>query len=128
MRGSTAGIVGAVAIYSLQAYANPAELDGWCAQAKLPSSIALCSDFELRELAIQRNKAFDAARSRLSVDAYNALLRDQNGWVRSYSSSCGVSSAHAPTLPLPSETLAGLKRAGKARGENQWNYVSGGST
>src|SRR5947209_5939367 len=83
--------------------ANPAELDSWCSQAKRPSSIALCSDPELRELAIQRNKAFDAARARLSVDAYNALLRDQNGWVRSYSSACGVTDAQPPSLPLSTE-------------------------
>src|SRR5439155_14505483 len=79
------------ASFAAPAMANPAELDSWCAQAKLPSSVALCSDPELRELAIQRNRAFEAARARLNVDAYNALLRDQNGWVRSYAASCGIS-------------------------------------
>jgi hypothetical protein len=63
--------------------ADPAELDSWCLQAKQPSSTALCSDPELRELAIQRNHAFEAARARLSVDAYDALLSDQKGWVHS---------------------------------------------
>src|SRR5947209_5393558 len=84
MRYLLAGIGGGLfagAICVATALGNPAELDAWCSQAKQPSSIALCSDAELRELAIQRNRAFDAARSRLSVDAYNALLRDQNGWV-----------------------------------------------
>jgi hypothetical protein len=109
-----------------RAMANPAELDNWCAQAKLPSSIALCSDPGLRELAIQRNKAFEAARSRLSVDAYNALLRDQNGWVRSYSTSCGISGTQPPALPLSAETLGCLKRAGRARVEYLWNYVGSG--
>jgi hypothetical protein len=107
--------------------ANPAELDSWCAQAKLPSSVALCSDPELRELAIQRNKAFETARYRLSVDAYNALLRDQNGWVRSYSTSCGISGTQPPALPLSAETLGCLKRAGQARVEYLWSYVAGGS-
>jgi hypothetical protein len=37
-------------------------LDGWCAQAKLPSSIAICSDPDPRNLAIERQHAFDAAR------------------------------------------------------------------
>ena len=53
---------------SLSALADPTELDAWCAQAKQPSSIALCSDPELRELAIERNHAFEAARARLSPE------------------------------------------------------------
>jgi len=115
------------ASWGTPAMANPAELDGWCAQAKLPSSIALCSDPELRELAIQRKRAFEAARGRLNVDAYNALLRDQNGWVRTYSASCGISATQPPALPLSSDTLACLKRAGQARVEYLWSYVAGGS-
>jgi hypothetical protein len=61
---------------SLSALADPTELDAWCAQAKQPSSLALCSDPELRELAIERHHAFEAARARLSADANSALLRE----------------------------------------------------
>lgn len=105
--------------------ADPTELDDWCAQAKQPSSIALCSDPELRELAIERNRAFEVARARLSADAYSALLREHKGWVRSYSTACGISETTPPVLPLPPETLSCLKRAGRARVEYLWNYVGG---
>ena len=37
------------------------------------SSIVICSDAELREQAIARNKLFDAARAKLSTEAYKAL-------------------------------------------------------
>jgi hypothetical protein len=107
------------------ALADPAELESWCLQARQPSSIALCSDPELRELAIQRNHAFEAARARLSVDSYDALLRDQKGWVRSYSTACGINENNSPALPLASQTLECLKRAGRARVEYLWNYVGG---
>jgi hypothetical protein len=89
--------------------ANPTELDGWCAQAKLPSSIALCSDPELRQLAIDRNRAFDAAHARLSADAYRALLRDHKGWIRAHSTACGIGETTAPVLPLAPDTLSCLK-------------------
>lgn len=105
--------------------ANPAKLDSWCLQAKQPSSTALCSDPELREMAIQRNHAFEAARARLSVDAYDALLSDQKGWVHSYSTACGISETIPPMLPLPAQTLECMKRAGRARVEYLWNYVGG---
>jgi uncharacterized protein YecT (DUF1311 family) len=106
--------------------ADPAELDDWCLQsAKLPSSIALCSDSELRELAIQRNHAFEAARARLSVDAYDALQRDQKGWVHSYSTACGISETIPPILPLPAQMLECMKRAGRSRVEYLWNYLGG---
>jgi hypothetical protein len=117
-------ILAAVA-FAFPALADPAELDSWCMQAQQPSSIALCSDPELRELAIQRNHAFEAARARLSVDAYNALLGDQKGWVRSYSTACGIIETSAPMLPLASQSLDCMKRAGRARVEYLWNYVGG---
>jgi hypothetical protein len=82
------------------ALGDPTGLDNWCAEVKQPSSIALCSDRELRDLAIQRNRAFDAARARLNADTYSALLRDQKGWVRSYSTACGINETQPPTLPL----------------------------
>jgi hypothetical protein len=110
----------------VSALADPTELDEWCAQAKQPSSIALCSDPELRELAIERNHAFETARARLSADAYSALLREHKGWVRSYSTACGISETTPPVLPLPAETQSCLKRAGRARVEYLWNYVGAG--
>jgi uncharacterized protein YecT (DUF1311 family) len=112
----------AVLCRAMQANAGPAELDDWCAQASQPSSIALCSDPELRELAIQRNHAFEAARVRLGKDAYDALLREQKTWVRSYSTACGISPTVAPPLPLSRETLDCMKQAGQARVDYLWTY------
>jgi hypothetical protein len=79
--------------------ADPTELDAWCAQARQPSSIALCSDPELRELAIDRNHAFEAARASLSADAYNALLREHKGWGRSHSTGWGQRDNAACSAP-----------------------------
>lgn len=109
------------------AQADPAELNSWCAQVKQPSSIALCSDPELRQLAIDRNHAFEAARARLSPEAYSRLLREQKTWVRSYSAGCGIDIIVPPTLPLQPEVLSCLKRAGQARVEYLRNYVDGGA-
>src|SRR5580704_7132355 len=86
--------------FAASAQADPAELDSWCTQVKLPSSIALCSDPELRELAVQRNRAFEVAHTRLSSDTYKALLRDQREWISSYSKDCGLNETQPPTLPL----------------------------
>jgi uncharacterized protein YecT (DUF1311 family) len=106
--------------------ADPAEMDEWCStDAHLPSSIAICSDPELRELAVQRNHAFEVARARLSVDAYDALQRDQKGWVHSYSTACGLSETIPPALPLQPQILECMKRSGHARVEYLWNYVGG---
>jgi uncharacterized protein YecT (DUF1311 family) len=113
--------------------ADPAEMDEWCStDAHLPSSIAICSDPVLRELAVQRNRAFEAGRDRLSVNAYNALQQDQKGWVHSYSTACGLSQTIPPALSLQPQILECMKRSGQARVEYLWNYVgvnaSAGST
>jgi hypothetical protein len=89
-------------------------LDKWCAQAELPSSIAICSDPELRALVIERQHAFDEARSRLSRDKRKALLVDQNGWVRSYPRICGLADA-PPSLPLAPTIKDCMAQAGRAR-------------
>src|SRR5260370_40371622 len=75
-------------------------VDDWCARAKLPSNIAICSDPELRTLAIERQRSYDEAKARLSPDQRKALLADQNGWVRSYPQACGLAPDAPPPLPL----------------------------
>jgi hypothetical protein len=42
------------------ALADP--MDDWCKTVKLPSSIAICSDSELRALTLERQQAFNLAR------------------------------------------------------------------
>jgi uncharacterized protein YecT (DUF1311 family) len=89
-------------------------LDQWCSQVKLPSSVAICSDRELRALAIERQDAFDAAKARLSPDQQKALLADQNGWVRTYPRTCGLTDA-PPSLPLAPAIKDCMAEAGRAR-------------
>jgi hypothetical protein len=89
-------------------------LDDWCADVKLPSSIAICSDAELRSLMIERGRAFDEAKSRLPLDQQKALLVDQKGWVASYPQACGVARDVAP-LPLAPAIKDCMARAGRAR-------------
>jgi hypothetical protein len=89
-------------------------LDDWCAKAKLASSIAICSDAELRSLMIERGRAFDEAKSRLPLDQRKALLVDQKGWVASYPQACGVARDVAP-LPLAPAIKDCMAQAGRAR-------------
>jgi TonB family protein len=93
----------------------PAPLDEWCAQVKLPSSIAVCSDGELRALATERQRAYDEARARLNLEQQKALLADQQGWVASYPPACGVARDVAPALPLSPAIKDCMIQAGRAR-------------
>jgi uncharacterized protein len=90
-------------------------LDDWCAKVKLPSSVAVCSDPELRSLMIERQKAFDEAKSRLAPGRQKALLADQNGWVKTYPQACGISLGAAPPLPLSPAIKDCMATAGRAR-------------
>lgn len=89
-------------------------LDEWCSQVKLPSSVAICSDPDLRDLALKRQAAFSVARDRLSADQQKILLADQNSWVRTYPATCGLSN-DPPVLPLPTGTKVCMARAGRDR-------------
>ena len=110
-------ICSALAIVLLAFIVSPAcadPFDDWCRTARLPSSIAICSDAELRTLAIERNGAFVEAEARLSPEQQKALLADQNDWVRSYTRVCGLSEM-PPALTLAPEVKACMARAGSAR-------------
>ena len=107
----------ALAILLLAFVMSPAradQLDDWCKTARLPASIAICGDAELRTLAIERSRAFVEAEARLSPDQQKALLADQNDWVRSYTRVCGLSDM-PPGLTLAPEVKACMARAGWAR-------------
>ena len=90
-------------------------LDAWCSQVKLPSSIALCGDAELRALAIVRQHAFDAARARVGEARFPILQADQRAWVASYPRSCGLAADVPPPLPLPPQVRSCMASAGRAR-------------
>jgi hypothetical protein len=60
------------------------DIADWCAtKATAPSSVIICSDPELRRMAVTRNKIFADARAALSVDKMNELTVSQNHWIMS---------------------------------------------
>ena len=65
-------------------------LDEWCKEVTSGSIVAMCSDNELRALAVERLRAFNAASSRLPPDRQKILAADQNGWALSYPQRCSL--------------------------------------
>lgn len=89
------------------------QFDAWCKTIRLPSSIAICSEPDLRALASERQEAYNEARARLSPEQQRVLLADQNGWVHAYAAACGLSDASP--LPLPPQIKDCMTEAGRAR-------------
>ncbi len=87
------------------------ELDSWCAQVKKASSIVICSDSVLRQQAIARNQIFEAARSKLSADAYKVLLANQTRWIKTYTARCGVGvDDPPPAISVPQAVIECYRR------------------
>ena len=87
-------------------------LDEWCKEVKSGSIVAMCSDDELRALAVERLRAFNAASSRLPPDRQKILAADQNGWALSYPQRCSLPSNVLPSLPLAPEVRECLGKGG----------------
>src|SRR6266851_1179668 len=114
MRTRAALVLTALAVATVGARAD--ELDGWCAQAKKASSIIICSDPELRQQALNRNKLFDAAKQKLRPEDYTALNSEQTRWVKSYTARCGVGlDDPVPTLPIAENVIQCYRLASRAR-------------
>jgi hypothetical protein len=93
--------------------AHAGATDKWCAKTKEPRSLVLCSDARLRQLADERQRAFDAASRNLDSFGRKLLLTDQNDWVHSYAIGCGLGDrVPDPTPPAMVECFA---KAGEAR-------------
>jgi uncharacterized protein len=90
-------------------------LDPWCKKPATALNVAVCSDPDLRALAVDRLHAFNAARSRLAADQQKELAADQNGWAASSAASCGLSDDAPPALPLDPTLKDCLTDAGRAR-------------
>ena len=90
-------------------------LDPWCKSTTTAVNAAVCSDDDLRALAIERLRAFDQARSRLTWDQQKSLAADQNGWASSLPRTCGFAADAKPPLPLAPEIKACLLRQGRLR-------------
>lgn len=114
----------------ITAPARADELDEWCSQAQKASSIVICSDPELRQGAIARNRLFEVARQTLSPAAYKVLLADQSRWVREYTASCGVAlDDPVPSLPAPRPVVECYRQASRDRTAYlQRRLVDGSST
>jgi uncharacterized protein YecT (DUF1311 family) len=115
----------AVALAGASGAALADDMDGWCAQVKKASSIVICSDAELREQASARNKLFDAARAKLSPEAYKALTDDQSRWIKAYTARCGVSlDDPPPPQPVPQSVIDCYRRESRARTIQVANWLS----
>ena len=90
-------------------------LDEWCKEVTSGSIVAMCSDNELRALAVERLRAFNAASSRLPPDRQKILAADQNGWALSYPQRCSLPSNVLPSLPLAPEVRECMAKAGRSR-------------
>lgn len=86
-----------------------------CAGVTFPSTIVICSDPGLMQLADERQAAIDEARARIGEQAWPALWDDQKRWVRSYAAACGVPEDKAPPIPVPPLVKECFKQAGSAR-------------
>ncbi|HEV2185723.1 MAG TPA: hypothetical protein VGR70_00845 [Stellaceae bacterium] len=102
--------------FAPQAFAARGDLlDPWCKSATTAVNVVNCGDADLRSLAIERLRAFDQARSRLSWDQQKALAADQNRWAASLAETCDLDSDEPPSLPLDPSAKDCLMREGRSR-------------
>ncbi len=101
------------------------DMDGWCAQVKKASSIDICSDAEMRQQALARNKLFDAALARFGPEDHNALTNEHSRWIKSYTSRCGMSiDDPPPSMPIPQSVIECYRRESRARTAYLAEYLS----
>jgi hypothetical protein len=92
------------------------DISGWCAKVTKPSSIVICTDPELRRMALARNVLFAEARNTLTPEAYQILLDDQWRWIKNYTRICGVASdGPTPLTPIAQNVIDCYQRAGRER-------------
>lgn len=86
-----------------------------CEGISLPSSIVICSDSDLMRLADERQQIYNETRARLSPEQRATLLQNQNAWVHSYATACGVPPGNPPPMPVPASVIECFKHAAEAR-------------
>jgi uncharacterized protein YecT (DUF1311 family) len=113
-----------VAAVGITAFLSPApahaddmsDMADWCTKATAPSSVVICSDLELRRMAVIRNKIFADARASFTPDDMKDLSEDQNHWIHEYSADCGAAVNGPPvSLPVRQDTIDCFKQAGRER-------------
>jgi uncharacterized protein/predicted aspartyl protease len=86
-----------------------------CSDPTLPSTIVICSDPELAQLADDRQRAINETRARIGEDRWPALWEDQKAWVRSYAIACSVPQDRPAPNPVPASVRACFKLSAQAR-------------
>jgi hypothetical protein len=72
----------------------------------------------LRQQALLRNKLFDLARQKLNPTEYTALSENQNRWIKSYTSACGVAvDDPIPSIPISQSVIECYRKSSHARTE-----------
>jgi uncharacterized protein YecT (DUF1311 family) len=113
-----------VAAVGITAFLSPAPAHGddmsdmadWCTKATAPSSVVICSDLELRRMAVIRNKIFAGAQASFTPDDMKDLSEDQNHWIHEYSADCGAAVNGPPvSLPVRQDIIDCFKQAGRER-------------
>lgn len=97
-------------------------LRDWCASLQntpnaSPPGVVICSDLELRSLAVERQRAFNAAEARLDPEHQHELQADQANWVNSYLATCGIPRIGAAPNPVPEWVKDCFKHANETRVE-----------
>jgi len=110
------GAASALAIMVSMGHAHADDLNDWCTQVQKASSLVICSDVELRQQAIARNRLFDLARQIMTPDAVKSLTEGQNRWVREYTARCGVSiDGPLPSWPVPPQVVECYRAESRVR-------------
>lgn len=86
-----------------------------CVGVRLPSTIVICSSRQLMRLADERQAAINDARARIGEERWPALWEDQQAWVRSYATACGIPPERPPPQPVSGSVIACFEQAGMAR-------------
>src|SRR5271169_103836 len=113
--GHGAVVMWIVAVFLWAVLSSRAAVAFECVGVTLPSSLVICSDPELMQLADARQEAINEARGRIGEDRWPALWEDQKAWVRSYATACGVSPDRLPPFPVSASIRACFNRAAVAR-------------
>jgi uncharacterized protein YecT (DUF1311 family) len=111
-----------VAAIGITAFLSPApahaddmsDMADWCTRATAPSSIVICSDLELRRMAVVRNKIFADARAHFTPEDMKDLNEDQNHWIHEYTAECGAS-VNGPPVRVSQDIVDCFKQAGRER-------------
>ena len=88
----------------------------WCNKVTKPSNVVICSDPELRQLLIIRDKIFTDARANFLPDFMRGMNAEQNAWVHRYTARCGADIDGPPVqFPIRPDIVACFKREARER-------------